>query len=715
MTDDVRRRIAAFDKVKASFKNVASTADKLGVILPEDLNDTLTRVESEYRTLFDYSERKLRIAVAGKFSCGKSQFINSLVGKEIASVDSARTTCCKTIFTGDPSVKDVIILDSSGRTYSRDEYIKRSAKVSASREVFTVKLPSSDWSDFEVVDTPGYDSIDEEDRQISEEAVADADVVFFLFDMGNGTIPKDSIEYLNKSVGTKQLFYLIANKADLKPEGARRTIMNSIASECDRNGLKYECVLPYSSLMPWSNEILSKSEAARINVLKLARKLKDEAMGVVDKLVERANTIRDAKIAAELKAVDGHFTDFRKNVEKTFIAELESVWSKKFESNESSIEALLEDIISILQDSAVENTERSASSFVRWHELKSTGFFFSDWSVYLARPTSEYDLSDAESAALSQLLLSKFSEHGISGSGVVEKLVELRKECAMETIDKYRIKDEDAPSGDDALFFYTAAIEHADFCKTCDYESERMDGQNSILENLNRVFPSTFVDILSEKVGRVMERILVTGFLKPAANARLESVMALAEFNDSCAEVLNGTRMGDAYVAETLMASYILPSPVEGTVFFSVESGENVEKGRILGRVVLRDSGAEMSLCAGKPGCAVVLAEQGERVPKFAPLAIIIPDDEKENVNAQTESHGGHSNGSGDEIVSTVEGVVDGLCVEDGSEVKQGDRLLTIDVLNIHWPIDAIRDGRVGFKVKFGEHVLPGSILATIS
>ena len=716
MNDDVRRRTESLVKIKASFQNVVSTADKLGVTLPGILKDTLARVEKEYDALSECSERKLRIAVAGKFSCGKSQFINSLVGKEIASVDSARTTCCKTIFTGDTSINEVIISDSSGRTYSRDEYVQRSAKVSASREVFTVRLPDAEWMDFEVIDTPGYDSIDEEDRQISEEAVTDADVVFFLFDMGNGTIPKDSIEYLKKSVGSKQLFYLIANKADLKPEGARRMIMNSIASECDRNGLKYECVLPYSSLMPWSNEILSKSEVARTNVLNLAQKLKDEAMEVVDKLVERANTIRDAKITVELKAVDGHLTDLRKNLEKTFIEELESVWSKKCESNKSSFEDLVEGMISILLDSAVENTERRASSFVRWHELKSTGIFFSDWSVYLARPTSEYDLSDEERASLTQALLSQFAEHGVSGAGVVEELVELRKECAIKTIDKYRIKDEDAPSGDDALFFYAAALEHRDFCKTCDYESERRDRENSILENLNRVFPSTFVELLEEKLAKVMERILVTGLLKPAANTRFEAAKALAEFMDSCAEALNGTKRGDAYVAESLMSIDILPSPIEGTVFFSVEADEKVKKGQILGRAVSRDTDAEVALCANKSGRVAVLAEQGEAVPKFSPLLIFLPDDERSKVDAKVEVVGSHRNGPGEKIVCTEAGVVDELCVKEGETVNWCDRLMTIDInaMNRHWPIVSGHAGTVSFRVKRGSRVVKGDVLAII-
>lgn len=715
LNDDIRRRIESLVKVKASFQNIASTADKLGVTLPKGLKDALGDVENEYRALLDLSERKLRIAVAGKYSCGKSQFVNSLVGKEIASVDSGRATCCKTIFTGDTAVNEVVISDSTGRTCSRDEYVRRSAKGSASREVFTVRLPDADWRDFEVIDTPGYDSTEKGDQQISEEAVADADVVFFLFDMNDGTIPKDSIEYLKKSVSANQLVYLVANKADLKSEGARRTIMKSVSSECDRNELKYESILPYSSLMPWSKVLDNKNEVARTNVLKIARQLKVEALDVIKKLVERASAIRDAKIAVELKAIDGLLADFQENIVDAFVASLEGVLSKSRESVESRCESLFEEVLSVLQESAIENTERRASSFVRWHELKSTGIFFSDWSVYLARPTSEYDLPDEERASLSQALSSQFAEHGISRADVVEELVELRKECAIRAIDKYRIKDEDAPSGDDALFFYTAALEHRDFCKTCDYESERRDRENSILANLNRVFPSAFAELLGEKIAKVIERVGIEEFLKPTVNAVFESFKVLADFNDSCSDALNVAINGHTYVAETLMAIDVLPSPIEGTVVFSVETGDKVEKGQVLGRAVLRDSDAGVTLCAIKSGQVVVLAEQGASVPKFTPLLIILSEDEEENVNAKAESGGSHSNGSGDEIVSTVEGVVDALFVEDGSAVKQGNRLLTINVLNIHWPINAIRDGRISIKVKLGEHVSPGNVLATIS
>lgn len=630
----VRKRIESVIKVKASFQNVVAVATKHGVVLPKGLADTLGDIESEYRVLLDRLERKLRIAVAGKFSCGKSQFINSLIEKEIASVDSARTTCCKTIFTGDPSVSEVVISDSEGRTYSREEYVQRSSKVSAGREVFTVRLPDADWKAFEVIDTPGYDSIDEGDLQISEEAVADADVVFFLFDMSNGTIPKDSIEYLKRSVRANQLVYLVANKADLKPDGARRMIMDSIASECKGNKLRYESILPYSSLMPWSKEILEKNDVARTSVLKIARQLKTETLNVVNKLLERAIEIRDARIRVELKAVDGSLDDFQRRVDQLFGAGLASVLSKESESRQARYETLLESIISILEDSAVEKTGFLATRFVRWHELKGTHWFGNDWAVYLARPTTEYDLSGLDELSLTKLLLRKFSECGFSVPwlvGLAKELIALRKECAIKVIDKFRIKDGDSPSTNDASFFYNAAFYHGDFCKICRRKSERMAQEKSILANLNSVFPKAFVELLTEKVERLIKRNLLAESFAPTENATGKSAKALADFDDSCAETLNAPMRGCAAVVENLTTK------------------------------------------------------------------------------------GSSPNGIVEEIVSTVEGVVEALYAESGNAVKQGERLLSVNVLNMHWPIIAVQDGWVEFKVKFGEHVKRGDVLAVIS
>lgn len=714
MVEEVQKRLDAIGEIGDAFRSLVESLEKRGGFVPEKLQTDIEGLEREYRTLADEAGRKLRIAVAGKFSCGKSQFINSLVGEEIASVDSARTTCCKTVFTGDPSINAIRITDSSGREYSREEYVQLSAKESASRKVFTVRLPDADWQDFEVVDTPGYDSIDEEDRQISEEAVADADVVFFLFDIGTGTIPKDSLDYLKKFVDSRQLFYLIANKADLKSEGARQTIIDSIASECQRNGLKYECVLPYSSLTPTSREILSKNETARANLLKLAKRLKDDAIGVVDKLVERANSIRGSKIDVGLSVADRHLSEFRDRVVEYFGLAFEKIVDEQAEGAAANGEELKETVFSLLLDSAIDYTERRASNFVRWHRLSGTGFFFNDWSVYLGKPGADYDLTDDDKTDLVRSLRAKCEECGILSDGVIEKLLELRREGALQTIDKYRIKDEDAPT-DDAMFFYSAAIDHTDFCKTCDYESERRGKEHSILAELARVFPQTFKELTWPKVAEVLEHEMFKPFYKRVVLACFELMRDFCRLIDSCANVLHLEKQGEDLIQGAMSQMNVMLSPESGTARFSAESWQTVLAGQEVAWISPASDGGDVTVRATKSGQFVKLVDDVSFVDRLSPLCMIMPDDDdKSEEDAKTGHEVQIYGGAGDEVVSSVEGVVDGLCVQDGASVKQGDRILTVNVLNMHWPVCASCDGVVSFGVKYGDSVKPGDVLAKI-
>lgn len=131
---------------------------------------------------------------------------------------------------------------------------------------------------------------------------------------------------------------------------------------------------------------------------------------------------------------------------------------------------------------------------------------------------------------------------------------------------------------------------------------------------------------------------------------------------------------------------------------------------------MLRDSDAEVALCANKSGRVAVLAEQGEAVSKFSPLLIFLPDDERSKVDAKVEVVGSHRNGRGEKIVCTEAGVVDEFCVKEGETVNWGDRLMTIDInaMNRHWPIVSGHAGTVSFRVKRGSRVVKGDVLAII-
>lgn len=200
-------------------------------------------------------EDPLTIAVAGKFSCGKSCFINSLIGYDIASCKIEPTTRCATVFRGDGSKKTVEIRDGAGHVVSLAEYKQKVMEKSCRSRRFEVIVPDARWEPFELIDTPGYDSVDggaegDTDSSISRSAVECADVVFFLVDVNDGTLTQNSVEYLKGSVssGCKRL-YVVVNKMDKKPPLRRRPVLAAVERSLQENEVRYESVLPYSSKM----------------------------------------------------------------------------------------------------------------------------------------------------------------------------------------------------------------------------------------------------------------------------------------------------------------------------------------------------------------------------------------------------------------------------------------------------------------------------------
>lgn len=489
MTDAIQARAIVAPTFANAVRCLCSHFKNIGLQVPMELVADFERICNEYRDGLGEGETKLRIAVAGKFSSGKSQFINSLTGYNIAAVDLARTTCCKTIFTGDSSIKEVIISDLSGQTFTRDEYVELSAKKAASERGFIVRIPDVDWEDFEIVDTPGYDSADESDRRISESAVSEADVVLFLFDIGNGTIPKDSVEYLKRAVSQNQLLYLVANKADLKPERAREIIAKSIEEECLRNGVKYECVLPYSSLTLQCKEVLQKNEQQRTHVLNLAERLKVNLIEVVGKLVERSRQIKDAKASR----LDAYLSDairqkWGRIADTIFINSIEKL-SGCISEHAPVVDDVVEKVTTKLVDFASSFTSGISSKLIHWNEVSGTGIFWTnwqnDWRVSLGAPTDEYDWLGLESLVLQQDLMNEeLGAYQLTEDITVSKLVDLIKSCSIEVINELSNK--------------------GGYSERCIVKSNCHSAEAKIQEKLNIEFPDAFYRVCRPKVVEIV-------------------------------------------------------------------------------------------------------------------------------------------------------------------------------------------------------------------
>lgn len=232
--------------------------DSREIYVPALIRDRLSELREESSRALATVDGNLRVALAGKFSCGKSSFINSALGAEwesLAPVKLERTTRCATNFRYGEALR---ISDASGHVYTREEYQEKVASDAPASDFleFTIELPVETLKDVVIVDTPGFDPPPEDvgtgnksDEQVSREAVGGADIVLFLAEMGDGTIQSDSMDYLKEIAADGKPFYLILSKADLKkPASKRLAILQSIRAECERNGLRPLGVLPYCAI-----------------------------------------------------------------------------------------------------------------------------------------------------------------------------------------------------------------------------------------------------------------------------------------------------------------------------------------------------------------------------------------------------------------------------------------------------------------------------------
>ena len=183
---------------------------------------------------------RVKVAVIGNFSSGKSTFINSLLGAEVCPVKVNPTTSSVTKFIyGDTEEIFLIKENGSKELITKEQYTKLCQHKTESMEktknyFFEYRYPSPILKNIELYDTPGFENKkNPNDEKITKEiAVKQADVILFIQDIQKGTIEestKKKIEELRKIAGAKD-WYLIFNKADTKPQIELEKIKKNIMS-----------------------------------------------------------------------------------------------------------------------------------------------------------------------------------------------------------------------------------------------------------------------------------------------------------------------------------------------------------------------------------------------------------------------------------------------------------------------------------------------------
>lgn len=224
----------------------------------QDVKEKLEEIKPE-NTSKDLDANCIRISLAGSFSCGKSSFINSLLGdEELAPVEPGPSTRVVTRFKYGESRK---YLNSDGKEIDLEEYQNLAVQKRAEDDktnVFSILTPAPFLRNIVLSDVPGFGSGDNSkaDDEVSRKENENADIIFYLVNAKDGTIRKSDIEelvgdgrakkgILNSGNKIKKL-YVVVTHMDRIPSSKRDVIVKSDEDVLKMNGLDYK-IYPYAS------------------------------------------------------------------------------------------------------------------------------------------------------------------------------------------------------------------------------------------------------------------------------------------------------------------------------------------------------------------------------------------------------------------------------------------------------------------------------------
>ncbi|WP_339934173.1 dynamin family protein [Vreelandella glaciei] len=209
------------------------------------------------------------IAVAGGFSSGKSEFVNSFIQDASfrLAVGLNPVTAIPAYVSGAKN-SQVLAFSSQGGSVPltmnefhalTHDFVRDFAfdlKTVMPYVSLSTQLGDKGFEHICFIDTPGYDpaatgGFTQHDHDIALQYASQAGVVFWVIGLDvNGTLPNSDLEFLRELLNiTTAPFYIIANKADLRAEEDIAEILDEIEEVLEFEEIPIEGICAYSSVL----------------------------------------------------------------------------------------------------------------------------------------------------------------------------------------------------------------------------------------------------------------------------------------------------------------------------------------------------------------------------------------------------------------------------------------------------------------------------------
>lgn len=219
--------------------------------------------------LEDCTQRKsahIKVALMGVFSCGKSSFINSLLGEQLAPVDINELTQTITCFTYGSKLT---IKDEKNQFYTLQDY-EQAVQTPKQTHHFFITYPSPILEKMDFFDTVGLQGTTPKKRPEDELIFQTSDILLYLLGDEQGTLEKNEVEILKKLFESDkqgpELLYIVLNKSDQRGKECCLSVGKHIKELCAQEGIPLEDVLFYASNTPenWLEPDFLISERKRL-------------------------------------------------------------------------------------------------------------------------------------------------------------------------------------------------------------------------------------------------------------------------------------------------------------------------------------------------------------------------------------------------------------------------------------------------------------------
>ncbi|MDD6193690.1 MAG: ankyrin repeat domain-containing protein [Lachnospiraceae bacterium] len=193
-----------------------------------------------------------QIVVAGGFSAGKSSFLNTITGvTNLLPTGIEPVSMISTYLYLSDNINNVVVkgVNQKNAVVLLDKDVLQCIQHSSKSKVYLasvlsklfVEVPSFALRGLAFIDTPGYNNSDkanesngQSDQTTATNAFADGNVLFWVVDIENGTVPSKDKEMIHQFLESHEgngKVVIIFNKADKKPEKEIRNIVDLTARE----------------------------------------------------------------------------------------------------------------------------------------------------------------------------------------------------------------------------------------------------------------------------------------------------------------------------------------------------------------------------------------------------------------------------------------------------------------------------------------------------